>query len=49
MLWFAFSLAAVAILQHFTANGKIFWAFEIPTVGGFGPFPNRNHWELSSN
>jgi len=46
MVCFAFVVSVIAILQHFTAHGKIFWLFE-PT--GYhpiimGPILYHNHW-----
>ena len=47
--WFLVSLgffvSLLAIVQHFTFNGKLYW-FRVLQQGGvpFGPFVNRNHF-----
>ena len=41
---FAASLSIVAILQHFTAEGKIYWFREFARGTHFGPYVNRNHY-----
>lgn len=40
-----FAVALLAIIQHFTSQGEIFW-FRRPLSGGdvFGPYVNRNHF-----
>lgn len=37
-------LAFVAILQHFTADGKIYWFMGTSRGTPFGPYVNRNHF-----
>ncbi|MFH1935724.1 MAG: O-antigen ligase family protein [Pseudomonadota bacterium] len=37
-------LAFLAILQHFTADGKIYWFKELSRGTPFGPYVNRNHF-----
>lgn len=40
-----FGLALFALIQDFTANGKIYWVRALPLGGTpFGPFVNRNHF-----
>ena len=41
---FAVLLSFLAILQHFTANGKIYWFKELFRGTPFGPYVNRNHF-----
>ena len=41
---FAASLSIIAILQHFTADGKMFWFRDINAGTPFGPYVNRNHY-----
>lgn len=49
LVWFlvflGFAVSLLGIIQHFTAEGKIYWFRELP-VGGdpFGPYVNRNHF-----
>jgi O-antigen ligase len=49
LAWFlvllGFAVSLLGIVQHFTAEGKIYWFREL-TVGGdpFGPYVNRNHF-----
>ncbi len=45
ILWFAFLVAVLAIIQTFTSNGKVFWLFATPyTDYVMGPILNRNHY-----
>jgi O-antigen ligase len=47
MLWFAFAVAVLAILQTFTADGKVFWLFPSGyTDYVMGPFLSRNHYAV---
>lgn len=47
MLWFAFLLAVLAILQTFTSEGKVFWLFPSPyTDYVMGPFLSRNDFAV---
>ena len=42
---FAFLVAGLAILQHLTFNGKLYWFRELKYGGiPFGPYVNRNHF-----
>ena len=42
---FGFLISLLAILQHLSSNGKIYWFREIRTDGTpFGPYVNRNHF-----
>jgi O-antigen ligase len=49
LAWFLvfldFGVSLLGIIQHFTAEGKIYWFREL-TLGGapFGPYVNRNHF-----
>src|SRR6266850_1249648 len=44
-MFFGFLVSLLAILQHLTSNGKLYWVREI-SYGGipFGPYVNRNHF-----
>jgi O-antigen ligase len=45
LLWFSFVMAAIAAVQVFTSEGKVFWIF--PTQyhdNVLGPILSRNHW-----
>lgn len=48
-VWFlvslGFSVSLLAVIQHFTFNGKLYW-FRVLSQGGipFGPFVNHNHF-----
>jgi hypothetical protein len=45
ILWFAFFMAVLAIIQTFTSNGNVFWLFATPyTDYVMGPILNRNHY-----
>lgn len=45
MLWFGSSLALVATLQTFTADGQIFWLFRVPySDRAMGPILSYNHY-----
>ncbi len=45
ILWFAFVVAAVATIQTFTSNGRVFWLFDTPyTDFVMGPILSRNHY-----
>jgi O-antigen ligase len=45
LVFLGFGVSLLGIIQHFTAEGKIYWFREL-TVGGdpFGPYVNRNHF-----
>ena len=44
-MFFGFLVSLFAILQHLTANGKLYWFREISSGGlPFGPYVNRNHF-----
>ncbi|MGH9682080.1 MAG: O-antigen ligase family protein [Candidatus Acidiferrales bacterium] len=45
LILLGFVAALLAIIQHFTSQGEIFW-FRKPLSGGdvFGPYVNRNHF-----
>ena len=44
MVWFAFVVSVIAILQNATAPGKVFWLFQTPYTLIMGPILSRNHW-----
>jgi hypothetical protein len=44
MLWFAFVVSVIAILQNATAPGKVFWLFQTPYSFVMGPILYHNHW-----
>ncbi|MGA8367447.1 MAG: hypothetical protein WB716_09030, partial [Candidatus Acidiferrales bacterium] len=49
LAWFlvvlCFAVSLLAIIQHFTSNGKIYWFQEVASGADvFGPFVNRNHF-----
>jgi len=44
VVFFVTILAFLAILQHFTADGRIFWFKELFRGTPFGPYINRNHF-----
>ncbi len=45
LLWFAAAVAIVGIVQYFTANGKVFWLFELDRpIVPLGPFLYRNKY-----
>lgn len=45
MIWFAFILSVTAILQYYTAGGKIFWLWDAPDdIRAMGPILSRNHF-----
>jgi len=45
LVFLGFAVSLLGIIQHFTAEGKIYWFREL-TLGGspFGPYVNRNHF-----
>jgi O-antigen ligase len=43
-LWFAVAVAAVALVQFYAPNGKVFWLFAYRYLDVLGPFPNRNNF-----
>jgi O-antigen ligase len=45
LIFLGFIVSLLGIIQHFTAEGKIYWFREL-TLGGdpFGPYVNRNHF-----
>jgi len=45
LMFLGFIVSLLGIIQHFTAEGKIYWFREL-TLGGdpFGPYVNRNHF-----
>jgi O-antigen ligase len=45
LIFFGFAVSLLGIIQHFTADGKIYW-FRVPVAAGdtFGPYVNRNHF-----
>jgi len=48
-IWFllslGFAVSLFGIVQHFTFNGKIYWAVALPAgASPFGPFVNPNHF-----
>ena len=48
LLWFAFIVAVLAILQNLTSVQKVFWIFFAPDAGSdfMGPFIYHNHWAV---
>ncbi len=45
LLTLAFCVSVLAIIQHFTFNGKLYWVRELHYGGvPFGPYVNRNHF-----
>lgn len=48
LLWFAFVVAVWAMLQSFTAGGKVFWIFPLEHPDPFlmGPIVYHNHWAV---
>ncbi len=49
LAWFlvalCFAVSLLAIIQHFTSNGKIYWFQEVASGADvFGPYVNRNHF-----
>ena len=49
LVWFllvlGFSVSLLAIIQHFTSEGTIYWFRQLPEGGDvFGPYVNRNHF-----
>jgi O-antigen ligase len=49
LVWFlvflGFAVSLLGIIQHFTAEGKIYWFREVTSGGDpFGPYVNRNHF-----
>lgn len=45
MVYFAFVVAVVSVMQLFTAEGKVFWLFPTKyTTFVMGPFVNRDHY-----
>ena len=48
LLWFAFVVAVLAILQNLTSLQKVFWIFFVENAGTdlMGPFVYHNHWAV---
>jgi O-antigen ligase len=48
MLWFGFLVAILAVLQNFTAGGKVFWIYptEYPRARIMGPILYHNHFAV---
>lgn len=45
LLSFCFLISFLALVQHFTSNGKLYWVVALPPGSGpFGPFVNRDHF-----
>lgn len=45
LLYFAFALSIVSVLQFFTSPGKVYWLFQSEYEGDvLGPFINRDHY-----
>jgi O-antigen ligase len=45
LLYFAFGLSVLSVLQFFTSPGKVFWLFEVEYKNEIlGPFLNRDHY-----
>lgn len=43
-LWFAVAVAALALVQFYAPNGKVFWLFPYRYADVLGPFQNRNNF-----
>jgi hypothetical protein len=44
LLYFAFVLSVVAVLQYFSAGGKIYWFYQSYRSAALGPFLNRDQY-----
>ena len=45
LILFCFAVSLLAIIQHFTSSGEIYWSDALKTQGEpFGPYVNRNHF-----
>jgi O-Antigen ligase len=44
MLWFGLLVAILAVLQHFTSGGKVFWVFPSGYSDLIGPIAYHNHF-----
>ena len=44
LLWFAFVLSVVSVVQYFSWDGRIFWLFPITDPAALGPFVNRDQY-----
>lgn len=44
LLYFAFALSVVSVLQYFSWDGKIFWLFPTSGTAALGPFVNRDQY-----
>ncbi|MBI1791870.1 MAG: O-antigen ligase family protein [Acidobacteria bacterium] len=44
VLWAGAAIALEALLQHFTAAGRIYWLFPTRSERSFGPFVNPDHY-----
>jgi O-antigen ligase len=46
LIFFGMALSVFGLIQHFTWNGKYYWALEpsAPPTALFGPFVNHNHF-----
>jgi O-antigen ligase len=44
LLWFAFVLSVVSVVQYFSWDGRIFWLFPTSDSAALGPFVNRDQY-----
>ncbi len=44
LLWFAFGLSVVSVVQYFSWDGRIFWLFPTNDPAALGPFVNRDQY-----
>ena len=44
LLYFAFVLSVVSVVQYFSGSGKIFWLFPTDDAPALGPFVNRDQY-----
>src|ERR1017187_4865610 len=44
LVYFAFVLSVVSVVQYFSWDGKIFWIFPTYDAAVLGPFLNRDHY-----
>jgi len=45
LILFCFAVSLLAIIQHFTSGGEIYWIHSLKIEGDpFGPYVNRNHF-----
>ena len=44
LLYFAFVLSVVSVVQYFSSDGKVFWFYDTYYKGVLGPFVNRDQY-----